>query len=214
MLDRFGDDAFVPGLAHAAGHGGGDAVLLQSAPARSERQQPRGTDRSEGVRQTQMWETKDGDAYVVLGVARDADDVTIARAHRRLARRHHPDLAGDAATRQMMRINTAFEAIRTAEARAEYEAARRPPTARDGTGGAGPAPGRPSGSVLDFGRHVGWSIGEIARVDPGYLLWLAERPEGGRYRAEIDGVLARMGIQRNTSHDLATHPWRRGFSGR
>ena len=49
---------------------------------------------------------------------------------------------------------------------------------RDGTGGAGRPPGRPSGSVLTFGRHLGWSIGEIARVDPGYLVWLEERREG------------------------------------
>ena len=42
-------------------------------------------------------------------------------------------------------------------------------SSRDGTGGAGRPPGRPSGSVLTFGRHLGWSIGEIARVDPGYL---------------------------------------------
>ena len=44
--------------------------------------------------------------------------------------------------------------------------------------------GRPvdrPGSVLDFGRHLGWSIGEIARVDPGYLVWLEGRPEGKPY---------------------------------
>ena len=61
---------------------------------------------------------------------------------------------------------------------------------RDGTGGAGPAPGRPSGSVLDFGRHIGWSMGEIARVDPGYLAWLSERREGRPYLDEIEAILA------------------------
>ena len=60
---------------------------------------------------------------------------------------------------------------------------------RDGTGGAGRPPGRPSGSVLDFGRHIGWSIGEIARVDPGYLVWLEERREGRPYLDEIDATL-------------------------
>ena len=29
-----------------------------------------------------------------------------------------------------------------------------------GTGAAGPPPGRPSGSVLPFGRHIDWSLGE------------------------------------------------------
>ncbi len=59
-----------------------------------------------------------------------------------------------------------------------------------GEGAAGPPPGRPSGSVLPFGRHIGWSLGEIARVDPGYLQWLAARREGIPYRAEIAAILA------------------------
>jgi len=45
-----------------------------------------------------MLERVEGDAYVVLGLSRDADDAAVARAHRRLARRHHPDVAGDAAS--------------------------------------------------------------------------------------------------------------------
>ena len=66
---------------------------------------------------------------------------------------------------------------------------------RDGTGGAGAPPGRPSGSVLGFGRHLGWSIGEIARVDPGYLVWLEERREGRPYLDEIDATLRRIGFR-------------------
>ena len=152
------------------------------------------------------------DAYAVLGVDPNADDETVASAYRRLARRHHPDLAGEAATRRMMHINAAFDAIRTAAQRAEYNAARRPPPPHDGTGGAGKPPGRPSGSVLDFGRHIGWSLGEIARVDPGYLVWLAERAEGEPYREEIDRLLERMGITRNRAHDVSADAWRSGFS--
>ena len=109
----------------------------------------------------------------------------------------------------MRRINAAYDAIRTAERRAEYERAHRQPRENDGTGAAGQPPGRPSGSVLPFGRHVGWSIGEIARVDPGYLLWLAERPEGVRYRDEINRLLASLGMR--TARDDATPPWRRGL---
>jgi curved DNA-binding protein CbpA len=159
-----------------------------------------------------MIDRVEGDAYVVLGISRDADDLTIAGAHRRLARRHHPDLAGDGSTSQMMRINAAFDAIRTAERRAEYERIRQQVAIRDGTGGAGRPPGRPSGSVLGFGRHYGWSIGEIARVDPGYLVWLAERREGEPYRAEIDAVLSRMGVPRSPTNDLVGRRWRRGFA--
>lgn len=164
------------------------------------------------------------DPYEILGVRRGASDEAIAAAHRALARRYHPDIAGDEATVRMMRINAAFDAIRTAERRAAFDdlsatwsGGARPtpePTAaaqpggasvgtdhlprkaeRDGTGGAGAPPGRPSGSVLDFGRHIGWSIGEIARVDPGYLEWLAERREGQPYLAEIDAALKRAGLR-------------------
>jgi curved DNA-binding protein CbpA len=66
---------------------------------------------------------------------------------------------------------------------------------RDGTGGAGLPPGRPSGSVLQFGRHIGWSIGEVARVDPGYLEWLEVHREGASYLDEIDEALVRVGFR-------------------
>ena len=62
-----------------------------------------------------------------------------------------------------------------------------------GEGAAGPPPGNPRGSVLPFGRHIGWSIGEVARIDPGYLAWLQPRREGEPYRAEIDRYLAAQG---------------------
>jgi curved DNA-binding protein CbpA len=161
-----------------------------------------------------MSDRRDGDAYSVLGVLPDADDEAIATAYRSLARRYHPDVAGVSGTRRMMHINAAFDAIRTAERRAGYDEEHRPPPKRDGTGGAGPSPGRPSGTVLDFGRHVGWSLGEIARVDPGYLVWLAERREGAPFRAEIDALLRRMGVHRASSRDETTAPWRRGFGYR
>lgn len=54
---------------------------------------------------------------------------------------------------------------------------------------AGPPPGRPSGSVLDFGRYAGWSLGEIARQDVDYLEWLQRSPSGRRLRGEIDVIV-------------------------
>ncbi len=103
----------------------------------------------------------------------------------------------------MIRLNAAFDRIRTADRRAVYDrengrGARRATWAReyDGTGGAGPPPGRPTGSVLGFGRHLGWSIGEIARVDPGYLLWLEDRREGLPFLDEIDRTLRAVGVRR------------------
>jgi DnaJ-like protein len=186
-----------------------------------------------------------GDPYTILGVGRDADDAEIAAAYKKLARRFHPDIAGDVETSRMMRINAAFESIRDETARSAYDdlmdpdrdrvdrdrgpagasgrsagrdqaAAHQPSFSRDrlrrrperdGAGGAGPPPGRSSGSVLDFGRHIGWSIGEIARVDPGYLIWLDDRREGRPYRAEIDAALHRLGYR---GGDAAPPPARPG----
>lgn len=103
----------------------------------------------------------------------------------------------------MIRLNAAFNRVRTAALRADYERERRDAGvgrsrwARDydGTGGADPAPGRPIGSVLNFGRHLGWSIGEIARVDPGYLEWLENRRQGRPYLDGIDAVLRSVGFR-------------------
>ncbi len=69
----------------------------------------------------------------------------------------------------------------------------------DGLGAAGPAPGEPSGSVLNFGRFAGWSIGEIARRDLDYLEWLDRMPIGRPYRDELDVILRRTGRRRSAS---------------
>jgi curved DNA-binding protein CbpA len=146
------------------------------------------------------------DPYLVLQVAPEADLVVIAAAYRALARRYHPDVAGDAGTAQMRLINAAWEILKDPARRREHDRRR---TAADaaahgfvsaappGTAAAGPPPGRPSGSVLPFGRHIGWSLGEILRVDPGYLDWLDTRPEGQPYRDEIDRLLRSRGWRQN-----------------
>jgi len=69
--------------------------------------------------------------------------------------------------------------------------------APDGLGAAGPPPGRPSGSVLNFGRYSGWSLGEIARSDLEYVEWLDRMPIGRSYREEIDAILRASGRRRS-----------------
>jgi uncharacterized protein (DUF3820 family) len=49
--------------------------------------------------------------------------------------------------------------------------------------------GRPSGSVLDFGRYAGWSLGQIATHDPVYLEWFARTPIGRSYSREIGALM-------------------------
>ena len=68
-----------------------------------------------------------------------------------------------------------------------------------GLGAAGPPPGRPSGSVLNFGRYGGWSLGEIARKDLEYIEWLDRTPIGRTYREEIDAILRTAGRRSSAS---------------
>jgi curved DNA-binding protein CbpA len=68
----------------------------------------------------------------------------------------------------------------------------------DGEGAAGPPPGDPSGTVLNFGRYAGWSLGEIARKDLEYLEWLDRMAIGRAYREELDGLLRRAGRRRSS----------------
>lgn len=71
--------------------------------------------------------------------------------------------------------------------------------APDGFAAAGPPPGDPSGTVLNFGRYAGWSTGEIARRDLDYIEWLDRMPIGRTYRDELDAILRRTGRRKSAS---------------
>lgn len=71
--------------------------------------------------------------------------------------------------------------------------------AADGLGAAGTPPGRPSGSVLSFGRYNGWSLGEIARQDLEYIEWLDRMPIGRSFREELDAILRASGRRRSAN---------------
>jgi curved DNA-binding protein CbpA len=146
-------------------------------------------------------ETGLADHYRVLQVDPGAELDVIQAAYRVLARRHHPDLAGDDTL--MKRINAAWEVLGDKERRAEYDRARTgggalsqsaivtsEPTVRPAPiDHAGPPRGRAFGTVLTYGRYEGWSLGQVALVDPEFLEWMRSVP-GGRYlRPEIDAIL-------------------------
>jgi hypothetical protein len=69
------------------------------------------------------------DAYRVLGVSPRASDEELKAAHRRLVRRHHPDLVPPAerpaATRRVQEVNVAYGLVRDPAARRTYDRIRR-----------------------------------------------------------------------------------------
>ena len=152
-----------------------------------------------------------GDLYKVLQVDPEAEREVIRAAYRTLALKHHRDLSAGSHDR-MAALNHAWGILRSVSARAAYDQARaeaqrtpevqrkpgvpKPeqpkPVASDEIRAPLPAtpPGTPSGSVLDFGRYAGWSLGQIATADPVYLEWLARTPIGRSFNREIHALLA------------------------
>ena len=157
--------------------------------------------------------------YQILMVDQSADADIMAVVHRRLAQRYHPDMdPGEDAKQRMLEINQAYDVLRNPERRARYDqelASRRDRRAADryvkrptdpgpmstgasamsaptAYGEAGPPPrGLARGSVLEFGRYKGWSLGQIAAHDPDFLEWLERSPGGRQYRTEIATLLKR-----------------------
>ncbi len=59
--------------------------------------------------------------YAILGVPIDADNDTLKRAYRQLARLYHPDLAGPEGAVHMKRINRAYDVLSDPEKRLNYD---------------------------------------------------------------------------------------------
>ncbi len=138
------------------------------------------------------------DLYEVLQVTSSADPEVVLAAYRTLARKHHPDAGGDGRT--MAALNAAWHILGRAELRHAYDLERARAVARARRPGASPTPGndetqarRPppgTGTVLDFGRYAGWSIGSLAKSDPDYLEWLTRTSIGRSFKHEVDAALA------------------------
>ncbi len=66
------------------------------------------------------------DYYAILGVTPDADDQTIKKAYRNLARQHHPDVNPDdkQAEARFKEINEAYQALGDPERRRKYDELR------------------------------------------------------------------------------------------
>jgi curved DNA-binding protein CbpA len=144
------------------------------------------------------------DPYRVLQVTPDAEPEVIQAAYRALARKYHPDKGGS--DLQMAKLNAAWETVRDRGRRAGYDREQMAGTAEQTAHTEGhPVHERPSartasrppmsrrarpGTVLDFGRYAGLSLGDLAIDDPDYLEWLARTPIGHRLQPEIEALLA------------------------
>src|SRR5438093_9607993 len=91
------------------------------------------------------------DYYRILGVDRNADDKTLKSAYRRLARKHHPDVAKtkDAGER-FKEISEAYEVLSDPEQRQRYDA-----LGPDWQRHAQAQPGAPGGFRVEYGSDLG-----------------------------------------------------------
>lgn len=116
------------------------------------------------------------DYYDSLGIDARADAAQLRRAWRRLARRWHPDRAGDEATATFQKILAAYRILADPLARAEYDSRRvRHARARaDRTDDASAAPARPAcaGGATACAR-----CGSSRTIQELFSAWLAIRPE-------------------------------------
>ena len=100
------------------------------------------------------------DYYKILGVPRSADDKAIKTAYRRLARKHHPDVAkGKDSAARFQEISEAYEVLGDSEKRKRYDTLG-PDWQRYAEAGAGGARGPFEGAGVHFGRGgEGFSAG-------------------------------------------------------
>ena len=91
------------------------------------------------------------DYYEVLGVDKNADDATIKRAYRQLAKKNHPDVnPGDKdAEERFKEINEAYQVLSNPQKRAQY----------DQFGHDGPQAGFGGGGYSDFSGFSGGGFG-------------------------------------------------------
>jgi len=141
------------------------------------------------------------DPYAILQVVTTAEQEVVHAAFKALALKYHPDHdATRRAATKMAELNRAYALLRDERSRAAHDRSRRTtiagiavsPSARPTS--VAPPSVSSGGSTLSFGRYTGWSLRDLARRDPDYLLWLSRHSSGIRFRTEIYGILRTMGV--------------------
>ncbi len=144
------------------------------------------------------------DPYAVLQIVATCEQEVVHAAFKALAMKYHPDRdASRRAAERMAELNRAYALLRDPDGRRAFDRSRRTTlagvsvaasTVPTTAGVPRPASASPGASVLSFGRYSGWSLADLARHDPDYLLWLSRHSSGIRYRTEIYGLLRTMGV--------------------
>jgi hypothetical protein len=104
------------------------------------------------------------DFYAVLELATDADDTTIRLAYRRLARRYHPDIAGEESLRLMQLLNQAYQTLSNPERRRVYDASRPNHTPASPPAPHAPPPPRPPAREARPAPTTSASAGPLRRI--------------------------------------------------
>lgn len=158
------------------------------------------------------------DAYKLLQVDPQADDIVVEAAFQALARRYGLDNGGGDSQR-LADITKAYDLLRTPVRRRRYDRERHLMPIGPGTASVQPAPTieaaanptpspapnsaptprayeavkgqrqQPSTNAIDFGRYRGWALKDLAKHDPDYLRWLSRSSGGVQYRNLIHQLL-------------------------
>jgi molecular chaperone DnaJ len=148
------------------------------------------------------------DYYKILGVARNADDKAIKSAYRKLARKHHPDVAKDKDSGTRFReVTEAYEVLSDPDKRRRYDTlgpdwqryAQPGPAGQGGQAGGGRVEYADLGDFSDFFRSIfGDQGGGRGGNRPGAGVdiedWLGGYTSGGRRASRGQDVQASVSI--------------------
>ncbi|MDH2415496.1 molecular chaperone DnaJ [Nocardioides sp. CER19] len=134
------------------------------------------------------------DPYELLGVDRDADDATIKKAYRKLAREYHPDVNPDPVAQERFKeVSHAYEILSDPQKRAAYDRGGDP-----FAGGFGAGAGFSFTDIMDafFGGQGGAAAGRGPRPR-------VRRGQDALIRLDIDLAEAAFGVTRELKVDTA-----------